>query len=106
MAPAEATARPAELASARVISTCGSQRAFAVVAVANNKLAFSGESQRLRRRGDFKGSIRANSARILVTLLYAMKRGAKRGLASLCIGGAGCCVDCRSDLKKDVKSEK
>lgn len=34
----------------------------------------------------------ASGARILVTLLYAMKhRGAKRGLATLCIGGGmGC----------------
>jgi acetyl-CoA C-acetyltransferase len=32
--------------------------------------------------------IGASGARILTTLLYAMKdRGAKRGLATLCIGG-------------------
>jgi len=32
--------------------------------------------------------IGASGARILVTLLYAMEqRGARRGLASLCIGG-------------------
>jgi acetyl-CoA C-acetyltransferase len=32
--------------------------------------------------------IGASGARILTTLLYALKdRGAKRGLASLCIGG-------------------
>ncbi|MBP2628023.1 MAG: thlA 3 [Firmicutes bacterium] len=34
--------------------------------------------------------IGASGAHILVTLLYAMKsRGAKRGLATLCIGGQG-----------------
>jgi len=32
--------------------------------------------------------IGASGARILVTLMYAMKdRGAKRGIASLCLGG-------------------
>ena len=35
--------------------------------------------------------IGASGCRILVTLLYEMKRrGAKRGLATLCIGGMGC----------------
>jgi acetyl-CoA C-acetyltransferase len=33
--------------------------------------------------------IGASGARVLTTLLYAMKdRGAKRGMASLCLGGA------------------
>jgi acetyl-CoA C-acetyltransferase len=32
--------------------------------------------------------IGASGARVLVTLLYALKdRGAKRGMASLCLGG-------------------
>lgn len=41
--------------------------------------------------------IGASGARILVTLLYEMKRrGAHRGLATLCIGGGqgiACCVE-------------
>ncbi len=64
--------------------------AFAVVSVANNRLlGLDGRSVNVRGGAVALGHpIGASGARILVTLLYAMKDlGKRRGLASLCIGG-------------------
>ena len=64
--------------------------AFAVVSVANNRLlGLDGNNVNVRGGAVALGHpIGASGARILVTLLYAMKDlGKKRGLASLCIGG-------------------
>jgi acetyl-CoA C-acetyltransferase len=64
--------------------------AFAVVSVANNKLlGLDGRNVNVRGGAVALGHpIGASGARILVTLLHAMKDLAKkRGLASLCIGG-------------------
>jgi len=64
--------------------------AFAVVAIANNRiLGLATEKVNVRGGAVALGHpIGASGARILVTLLYAMKdMGKKRGLASLCIGG-------------------
>ncbi len=64
--------------------------AFAVVSVANNRLlGLDGKDVNVRGGAVALGHpIGASGARILVTLLYAMKDlGRKRGLASLCIGG-------------------
>ncbi len=64
--------------------------AFAVVAVANNQL-LELDPAKVNVRGGAVAlghPIGASGTRVLVTLLYAMKdTGAKRGLASLCIGG-------------------
>jgi acetyl-CoA C-acetyltransferase len=64
--------------------------AFAVVALAVNKLCGL-DPQKVNVRGGAVAlghPIGASGARILTTLLFAMKdRGAKRGLATLCIGG-------------------
>jgi acetyl-CoA C-acetyltransferase len=64
--------------------------AFAVVAMACNQLCGL-DPQKVNVRGGAVAlghPIGASGARILTTLLYAMKdRGAKRGLATLCIGG-------------------
>ena len=64
--------------------------AFAVVALANNAL-LGLDAEKVNVRGGAVAlghPIGASGARILVTLLHAMKdRGARRGLASLCIGG-------------------
>lgn len=64
--------------------------AFAVVALANNQL-LGLDASKVNVRGGAVAlghPIGASGARILVTLLHAMKdQGAKRGLASLCIGG-------------------
>jgi acetyl-CoA C-acetyltransferase len=64
--------------------------AFAVVSIANNKL-IGIDARNVNVRGGAVAlghPIGASGARILVTLLYAMKDlGKKRGLASLCIGG-------------------
>ncbi|MGD0523988.1 MAG: acetyl-CoA C-acyltransferase [Polyangiaceae bacterium] len=64
--------------------------AFAVVTMACNKLSGL-DPQKVNVRGGAVAlghPIGATGARLLTTLLYAMKdRGAKRGLASLCIGG-------------------
>jgi acetyl-CoA C-acetyltransferase len=64
--------------------------AFAVVTLACNKLCGL-DPQKVNVRGGAVAlghPIGATGARMLTTLLYAMKdRGAKRGLASLCIGG-------------------
>jgi acetyl-CoA C-acetyltransferase len=64
--------------------------AFAVVSVANNRLlGLDGKAVNVRGGAVALGHpIGASGARILVTLLYAMKDlGKKRGVASLCIGG-------------------
>jgi acetyl-CoA C-acetyltransferase len=64
--------------------------AFAVVSVANNRLlGLDGRTVNVRGGAVALGHpIGASGARILVTLLHAMKdEGKKRGLASLCIGG-------------------
>jgi acetyl-CoA C-acetyltransferase len=64
--------------------------AFAVVTMACNKLSGL-DPQKVNVRGGAVAlghPIGATGARLLTTLLYAMKdRSAKRGLASLCIGG-------------------
>jgi acetyl-CoA C-acetyltransferase len=64
--------------------------AFAVVTMVCNKLCGL-DPQRVNVRGGAVAlghPIGATGARLLTTLAYAMKdRGAKRGLASLCIGG-------------------
>lgn len=64
--------------------------AFAVVAMVTAKKAgFDHEKMNVRGGAVALGHpIGASGARILTTLVYAMKdRGAKRGLATLCIGG-------------------
>src|SRR3954464_15483374 len=64
--------------------------AFAVVAMANNKiLGLSADKVNVRGGAVVLGHpIGASGCRLLVTLIYAMKDlGKKRGLASLCIGG-------------------
>jgi acetyl-CoA C-acetyltransferase len=64
--------------------------AFAVVSLVNNRLiGLDGKSVNVRGGAITLGHpIGASGARILVTLLYAMKDlGKRRGLASLCIGG-------------------
>jgi acetyl-CoA C-acetyltransferase len=64
--------------------------AFAVVSVANNRLlGLDGTTVNVRGGAVALGHpIGASGARILVTLLHAMKdEGKRRGLASLCIGG-------------------
>lgn len=64
--------------------------AFAVVSLANNQL-LGLDAARVNVRGGAVAlghPIGASGARVLVTLLHAMQdRQAKRGLASLCIGG-------------------
>ena len=64
--------------------------AFAVVSLANNRLiGLDGRSVNVRGGALVLGHpIGASGARILVTLLHAMKDlGRRRGLATLCIGG-------------------
>jgi acetyl-CoA C-acetyltransferase len=64
--------------------------AFAVVAIANNRLlGLDGANVNVRGGAVVLGHpIGASGARVLVTLLQAMQDlGRKRGLASLCIGG-------------------
>jgi len=64
--------------------------AFAVVAIANNQLLKLDPSKVNVRGGAvvLGHPIGASGARLLVTLLYALKDfGKKRGVASLCIGG-------------------
>jgi acetyl-CoA C-acetyltransferase len=64
--------------------------AFAVVSIANNQL-LGLDAKRVNVNGGAVAlghPIGASGARVLVTLLYAMAaRDAKRGVASLCIGG-------------------
>ena len=64
--------------------------AFSVVAIANNnKIGIPADKVNVNGGAVAIGHpIGASGARILVTLLYEMqKRNARRGLASLCIGG-------------------
>ncbi len=98
-APIEFTIAPADairttLAKARLetkdVELWEINEAFAVVSVANNRL-LGLDARNVNVRGGavvLGHPIGASGARILVTLLYAMKDlGKKRGLASLCIGG-------------------
>ncbi|MFO1463780.1 MAG: acetyl-CoA C-acetyltransferase [bacterium] len=92
MAPAEAMQRALKRANltAADIDLWEVNEAFAVVAVANNKkIGIPADKVNVFGGAVALGHpIGASGARILVTLLYAMKRrNAKRGLASLCIGG-------------------
>src|SRR5690242_18237747 len=97
--PAEFTIAPADavkavLAKARLeakdIDLWEINEAFAVVSIANNRLiGLDGRNVNVRGGAVALGHpIGASGARLLVTLLYAMKDlGKKRGVASLCIGG-------------------
>ncbi len=92
MAPAEAMQRALKRANltAADIDLWEVNEAFAVVAVANNKkIGIPADKVNVWGGAVALGHpIGASGARILVTLLYGMKRrNAKRGLASLCIGG-------------------
>jgi len=92
MAPAEAMEQALEKAKLKVgdIDLWEVNEAFSVVAVANNrKVGIPAEKVNVNGGAVALGHpIGASGARILTTLLYAMKdRNAKRGLASLCIGG-------------------
>ncbi len=92
MAPAEAMQRALKRANLKAedIDLWEVNEAFAVVAVANNrKIGIPADKVNVYGGAVALGHpIGASGARILVTLLYAMKRRkAKRGLASLCIGG-------------------
>ncbi len=91
-APADAVKRV--LAKARLepkdVDLWEINEAFAVVSIANNRLiGLDGRNVNVRGGAVVLGHpIGASGARILVTLLYAMKDlGKRRGLASLCIGG-------------------
>ncbi len=91
-APADAVKRV--LARARLepkdVDLWEINEAFAVVSIANNRLiGLDGRNVNVRGGAVVLGHpIGASGARILVTLLYAMKDlGKRRGLASLCIGG-------------------
>jgi acetyl-CoA C-acetyltransferase len=98
-APIEFTIAPADairttLAKAKLeakdVDLWEINEAFAVVSIANNRLlGLDPRSVNVRGGAVVLGHpIGASGARILVTLLYAMKDlGKRRGLASLCIGG-------------------
>ncbi len=98
-APVEFTIAPADAIrvtlgkaglTARDVDLWEINEAFAVVAIANNRLLdLDPRSVNVRGGAVVLGHpIGASGARILVTLLHAMKDlGKKRGLASLCIGG-------------------
>ncbi len=98
-APVEFTIAPADAIkltlgklglSAKDVDLWEINEAFAVVSLANNALlGLDGRNVNVRGGAVALGHpIGASGARILVTLLYAMKDlGKKRGLASLCIGG-------------------
>jgi acetyl-CoA C-acetyltransferase len=98
-APLEFTIAPADairvtLAKAKLetkdVDLWEINEAFAVVSIANNRL-LGLDPRNVNVRGGavvLGHPIGASGARILVTLLHAMKDlGKKRGLASLCIGG-------------------
>lgn len=92
MAPADAMEKALKKANLKVsdIDLWEVNEAFSVVALANNnKLGVPADKVNVYGGAVAIGHpIGASGARILTTLLYAMKnRGAKRGLASLCIGG-------------------
>lgn len=91
-APADAIRLTLEKANLSVadIDLWEVNEAFAVVSIVNNRLLGLDEANVNVRGGAvvLGHPIGASGARILVTLLYAMKDlGRKRGLASLCIGG-------------------
>lgn len=98
-APIEFTIAPADAVKATLgkaglapkdIDLWEINEAFAVVSVANNRLiGLDGKNVNVRGGAVVLGHpIGASGARILVTLLHAMKDlGRRRGLASLCIGG-------------------
>jgi acetyl-CoA C-acetyltransferase len=98
-APVEFTVAPADavklvLGKARLepkdVDLWEINEAFAVVSLANNRLiGLDGKNVNVRGGAVVLGHpIGASGARILVTLVYAMKDlGKRRGLASLCIGG-------------------
>jgi len=91
-APAKAIEKALKKAklSVKDIDVFEINEAFAVVSLANNQL-LGLDASKVNVRGGAVAlghPIGASGARVLTTLLYAMKdRGAKRGLASLCIGG-------------------
>ena len=91
-APVQALAKAFARArlSAQDIDLFEINEAFAVVALACTRLAQL-DAERVNVRGGAVAlghPIGASGARILTTLLYAMQeRGAKRGAATLCIGG-------------------
>jgi acetyl-CoA C-acetyltransferase len=92
MAPAEAMQKVLNKAGLKAedIDLWEVNEAFAVVALANNKkIGIPADKVNIHGGAVALGHpIGASGARILVTLLHAMaERGAKRGLASLCIGG-------------------
>lgn len=92
MAPSAAMSKALELAklTASDIDLWEVNEAFAAVALANNqKMGIPADKVNVNGGAVALGHpIGASGARILVTLLYEMKRrGAKKGLASLCIGG-------------------
>src|SRR5262249_26769034 len=91
-APVQAIAKALARAqlTTREIDLFEVNEAFAVVALACMRLAQL-DPERVNVRGGAVAlghPIGASGARILTTLLYAMQeRGARRGLATLCIGG-------------------
>jgi acetyl-CoA C-acetyltransferase len=92
IAPADAVKRVLSRMSLGVkdIDLWEINEAFAVVSLANNQLlGLDGKNVNVRGGAVALGHpIGASGARVLVTLLYAMKDlGKRRGLASLCIGG-------------------
>ncbi|HET8734478.1 MAG TPA: acetyl-CoA C-acetyltransferase [Anaeromyxobacteraceae bacterium] len=92
IAPADAIRITLEKAKLRTsdVDLWEINEAFAVVSIANNRLlGLDGKNVNVRGGAVALGHpIGASGARILVTLLYAMKDlGKQRGLASLCIGG-------------------
>jgi acetyl-CoA C-acetyltransferase len=92
IAPADAIQRLMERAKIGVqdVDLWEINEAFAVVAIANNQILKLDPSKVNVRGGAvvLGHPIGSSGARLLVTLLYAMKDlGKKRGVASLCIGG-------------------
>jgi len=92
LAPADAIRKVLGKAglSTRDVELWEINEAFAVVSIANNRLLeLDGRNVNVRGGAVALGHpIGASGARILVTLLYALKDlGKRRGLASLCIGG-------------------
>jgi acetyl-CoA C-acetyltransferase len=92
IAPADAVKKLLEKArlGTKDIDLWEINEAFAVVSIANNRLiGLDGKNVNVRGGAVVLGHpIGASGARILVTLLYAMKDlGKRRGLATLCIGG-------------------
>ena len=91
-APAKAIEKALKKAglTAKDIDLFEINEAFAVVSLANNQL-LGLDASKVNVRGGAVAlghPIGASGTRVLTTLLYAMKdKGAKRGLASLCIGG-------------------